>query len=339
MTSPDSWTALLSAFRALGGVAHNLTLGDGSHGRALVPVDSQQPVRLFVPAPMLVPTTETELDSDGDLVVRPESALPQPLQRFFADYQRTVGWSAGGRTATQQERAWIHALPAPLRETLTGEAHLGWMFEPEDEQALLQRFIHARHIDWNGRPVFMPMMDLVNHDWRAKNYGFGADGLTIEGTFPEGEVLVCYNLLDPWQRFIRYGFVSEERHAFSIPLAVRTPQGTLTVGAEPGQSRTRAGLLFPNVRRSGADITLTHLMLGDRLEPEAPKSIFLALAREGQIAQPILLFERIAHINRLFFLKLLRLAEGGGEATERFRTLLRLQLEALSHSVGAREIA
>jgi hypothetical protein len=279
------------------------------------------------------------------MVVRADSAIPASVKAFFADYQRLAGWQGPGRAQTAAERARLDALPVTLKAALTGEAQLGFLFVPETEANARDRFVHARHIDWRGVPSFMPVMDLANHDWRAANYGFGPHGLTIEGAFPGGEMTVCYNHLDSWQRFVRYGFVSEERHAWSIPLGFRTPAGALTIGAEPAQREARGGLPFPLVTQAAGGLVLSHLMLGDRVEPDAPRSIFIALARDHGIAQPVLAFERIAHANRLFFLKLLRLAEpAGGDGPETaaaardFRTLCRAQLEALSFAVGAREI-
>jgi hypothetical protein len=267
------------------------------------------------------------------------------VKAFFADYQRIAGWQGPGRAQTAAERRRLDALPAALKDALAGEARLAFLFAPDSETDQLARFIHARHIDWQGTPVFMPVMDLVNHDWRAANYGFGADGLTIAGAFPGGEMTVCYNHLDSWQRFVRYGFTSEERHAWSIPLGLRTPAGSLAIGSEAAPASTRGGLPLPAASRTAGGIDLSHLMLGDRLQPDAPRSIFVALAREHGIAQPILAFERIAHANRLFFLKLLGLAEAAaGDPPEThaaagdFRRLCRLQLEALSFAVGAREI-
>ena len=71
----------------------------------------------------------------------------------------------------------------------------------------------------------------------------------------------------------------------------------------------------------------------------APRSTFIAAMRQACIAQPAILFDRIAHINRGAFLKLLAaVEEQDGAAAAAIRRLARLQLEALSCAVGAREI-
>jgi hypothetical protein len=73
--------------------------------------------------------------------------------------------------------------------------------------------------------------------------------------------------------------------------------------------------------------------------PHAPRSVFIAALREAGIGQPAILFDRIAHINRSAFLKLMAAVEDrDGAAATAMRRLARLQLEALSHAVGAREI-
>jgi hypothetical protein len=342
---PAALARLLDAFRALGGVADNVAITECPHGLALTLPDPARPARLHVPASLLIPTADTALDTTGALIVRPEAAITAPVKAFFADYQRVAGWQGPGRAQTAAERRRLDALPAALKDALVREAQLSFLFAPDSEADQLARFIHARHIDWQGTPSFMPVMDLVNHDWRAANYGFGEDGLTIAGAFPGGEMNVCYNHLDSWQRLVRYGFASEERHAWSIPLGLKTPAGTLSIGSEAATATMRGGLPFPAASRNADGLVLSHLMLGDRLQPDAPRSIFLALARDHGSGQPILAFERIAHANRLFFLKLLGLAEAGPDdppethaAARGFRRLCRLQLEALSFAVGAREI-
>jgi len=343
---PAALARLLDAFRALGGVAENLAIATGPHGLALTLPDPSRPARLHVPQALLIPTAATVLDPAGALVVKPETTIAPPVKAFFADYQRLAGWQGPGRAQTLAERARLAALPEALKDALIRDARLAFLFEPDNESALLDRFIHARHIDWRGVPSFMPVMDLANHDWRAANYGFAPDGLTIAGRFPGGEMTVCYNHLDSWQRFVRYGFVSDERHAWSIPLGFKAGAAALTVGAEPAQAETRSGLTFPLVTRDGDGLALSHLMLGDRLRPEAPRSIFLALARDHGLAQPGLAFERIVHANRLFFLKLSGLAEAAADAgpethdaARQFRALVRAQLEALSFAIGARDIS
>ena len=336
---------LLDDFRRLGGVAENVAIAAGPHGLALKLINPSRPARLHVPQSLLIPTADTGLDARGALVVKPGAAIAPAVKAFFAGYQRLAGWQGPGRAQTLAEGARLAALPEALRDTLIRDAGLGFLFEADTESSLLDRFVHARHIDWRGAPAFMPVMDLANHDWRAANYGFGPDGLTIEGLFAGGEMTVCYNHLDSWQRFVRYGFISAERHAWSIPLGFKAGAAGLTIGGEPAETSRRGGLPFPMVTPQPAGLALSHLMLGDRLQPEAPRSIFLALAREHGIAQPILAFERIAHANRLFFLRLLGLAEAAPgappethEAALGFRALVRAQLEALSFAIGAREV-
>jgi hypothetical protein len=84
---------------------------------------------------------------------------------------------------------------------------------------------------------------------------------------------------------------------------------------------------------------LSHLLLGDRDMPHAPRSIFIAALAAAGIGHPAILFDRVAHINRSAFLKLMATIEDeDGLAARAIRRLARLQLEALSCAVGAREI-
>src|SRR6266480_2604064 len=57
-TRLTSWHELLDEFRALGGTADNIRLGDGQFGRGLFPVDGTKPVAIHIPDSLLVPVTD-----------------------------------------------------------------------------------------------------------------------------------------------------------------------------------------------------------------------------------------------------------------------------------------
>jgi hypothetical protein len=152
-------------------------------------------------------------------------------------------------------------------------------------------------------------------------------------------VLLRYSVADSWQRFIQYGFVSEERPAYSLPMEIRLPRGRLVIGHDATVGQPRNGYVVPRMTVEPLRITLSHLLLGDRDVPHGPRSIFIAAMRQAAVDQPGIVFDKIAHINRSAFLRLLAAVEDeDGAAAAAIRRLARLQLEALSFAVGAREI-
>ena len=89
-----NWEDLLTEFRALGGVADNVAIRQGSLGRGVFPVDPEKPVRLRAAPNLLVPSADTELRG-GRLVVKASSNLGERERIFFERYQQEFLWGAG----------------------------------------------------------------------------------------------------------------------------------------------------------------------------------------------------------------------------------------------------
>jgi hypothetical protein len=337
-TDCEALSDIRRRFMALGGIAENVRYGRGPNGRGLFAIDPGRPIRLRVPRSLLFPTDALRLE-DGRLTLSPEAPVGEQERQFFATYQNALSWAHGGREEVVAFLQLVGALPEQARACLVEDFGLGYLLEPHDEAAILERFIRARHFDFHGRAVLMPMLELCNHSRHGVDFDVGSDHVGATGRFADGEVLLRYSVADSWQRFIQYGFVCEERAAYSLPMEIRLQTGRLAVGHDPTAGRPRNGYLMPRMGVEGGRVTLSHVMLGDRDMPHAPRSVFIAVLREAGIGQPAILFDRIAHINRSAFLKLMATVEDrDGAAATAMRRLARLQLEALSHAVGAREI-
>jgi hypothetical protein len=340
LNGPDceAFSSILQAFRALGGVAENVRYGHGPRGRGLFAIDAARPIRVRVPRPLLFRTGAVAL-ADGDLVLSPTSGSGQQERRFFATYQNTLSWAGGGRSEVVAFLDLLRHLPERARSCLVDEFGLSYLLAPHDEDAVLERFIRARHFDFRGEAVLMPILELCNHSRHGVEFDVGPDHVGVAGRFADGEVLLRYGIADSWQRFIQYGFVSEERPAYSLPMEVRLPTGRLVIRHDAAAGRQRSGYVVPLMTAEPGRVSLSHLLLGDRDEPHAPRSVFIAAMREAGVGQPAILFDKIAHFNRSAFLRLMATVEDtDGTAAAAIRRLARLQLEALSFAVGAREI-
>jgi hypothetical protein len=340
LTGPDceAFCNIRDSFLALGGIADNVRYGRGPNGRGLFAIDPAKPVRLSVPRSLLFPTDAVAL-VDGRLTLSPQAGAGEQEQRFFATYQSALSWAEGGRAEVVDFLDLLDALPERARACLAKDFGLAYLFEPHDEAALLERFVGARHFDFHGTAVLMPVLELCNHSRHGVDFDVGPDHVGASGQFADGEVLLRYSLADSWQRFVQYGFVCEERAAYSLPIEIRLQSGRLAIGHEPTAGEPRNGYVMPRIAVEGERVRLSHLLLGDRDMPHAPRSVFIAAAREAGIGQPAIVFDRIAHINRTAFLKLLAAVEDeDGPAATAIRRLARLQLEAMSCAVGAREI-
>jgi hypothetical protein len=334
----EAFGAILQTFRSLGGIADNVRYGHGVRGRGLFAVDKTLPIHVRVPRSLLFPTTSLGL-AEGDLALAATSGIGEPQQAFFRTYQGGLSWAAGGRAEVVQFLDLLQALPERARRLLADDLGLAHLLAPHDEAAILERFIRARHFDFHGQAVLMPILELCNHSRAGGEFDVGPDHVGVKGRFDDGEVLLRYSVADSWQRFVQFGFVAEERAAFSLPMEIRLPRGRLVIGHDATAGQPRSGYVVPRMTMGPQLITLSHLLLGDRDMPHGPRSIFIAAMRQAGVDQPAILFDRIAHINRSAFLRLLAAVEDeDGAPAAAIRRLARVQLEALSFAVGAREI-
>jgi hypothetical protein len=81
------------------------------------------------------------------------------------------------------------------------------------------------------------------------------------------------------------------------------------------------------------------MMIGNMEAPRLSKAIFVSIMKEAGTPNPEEQFDSVLHENRLKFLRLLGLVEPvQGELGRSLRTMIRYQLEAMSHCVGIREL-
>ena len=194
-----AWDELLDEFRALGGTADNIRLGQGEFGRGLFPIDPAQPVAIRIPESLLV-AVEDMVFQGGVPRVGPRARAGEREKAWLDRYQEEFGWG-GGRDEILQKFESVRTLPEGLRQVLSKEFHCGpWFDEPTDK--LIQRlYFQTRSIEHNEKQVVMPLIEVANYGLGA-TYG-GSGGVELTGTFP-GEILVQYAQLDAFGLFLAF---------------------------------------------------------------------------------------------------------------------------------------
>ena len=327
------WDDLLEEFRALGGTAENVRLGEGALGRGLFPVDPGVPVRLAVPDNLLVDAHSVVFEN-GVLKLAADADIGTRERKFLEDYHAHLSWGGGGRAEIAHILEQAQELPKELRRELIVEHRCGRWFEDFSERLVEQQFVASRRIAWRGRDVMMPILDLANHGGAAT---FEADGGLRLETVTAGEVLVRYSDTDSYGVFLSWGFACEQAQALSIELVGEIGSTGLAIGRAFGDGKTDKRPWIPDLETGGGQAALDFLMLGNRLYPRLPRGIFRRIMRgAGGIDES---FDTIRHVNHGHFLALLGAVETlSGETARTLRLMARHQLEALSFCVGAREI-
>jgi len=326
----SAWDEMLDEFRALGGTAENIRLGEGALGRGIFAIDPSKPVAIRIPANLLMETADAAFEN-GAFRVRAGAGVGAREKAFIESYEERFSWGRGGRGDIAQVFEQAQALPAELRERLRAEFRCGDWFGAVTPKAIEECFLASRCIGWRGRMVVMPIVELVNH-------GDGADydtanGVSLAGTFAH-EVLVRYSRIDSYGLFLNWGFAYPQPQAVSIALGGNIGGARLRIVRDLSEFHVPGRP--PRLTNVDGTATLDFLALGDRLHPRRCKAVFYKLAREAGLAGFEEAFDTIQHANRLHFLKLLAAVEGFEiPIAHTLRRMARHQLEAMSFSFGA----
>jgi len=323
------WDELIAEFRALGGTASNVRLGEGRIGLGLFAVNPRLPVCIRVPENLLVDTRDVVLEN-GVLKLAPEARIGARERRFFESYQADFGWGRNGRADIERIVEQAHALPDELRETLTNVYRCGTWFGTFGEDMVLQRFIASRRFDHRDRAVLMPVLDLMNHG-TGLTFESG-EGVQVRGVVQD-ELLVRYGLLDAFSFFVNWGFASPEPLAFSLVLDGNIGEQPLRIERE-----FKSGSVPELTFRDGM-AHIKSLIVGNRNLPAAPRGVFYKLARDAGLGGYQEAFDMIQYVNQMNFLNLLEAIEDvEGPLIDTMRQMARFQLQALSFSFGAQGV-
>ena len=128
-----AWDDLLDEFRALGGTAENIRLGQGEFGRGIFPVDPSKPIAIRIPDNLLVASKDMVFVK-GVLRVGPASPVNDRERAWLDRYQEEFAWGGGGGDEVKRMFEMAGTLPAELRQSLLTTFGCGaWFAEPTQE--------------------------------------------------------------------------------------------------------------------------------------------------------------------------------------------------------------
>jgi len=327
---PLSWDDMLDEFRALGGVADNICMKEGRFGRGMFPIDPNKPIRLHTPESLLVDVKHVTFENNL-FRIGPDSGMSEREKAFVEAYEQEFSWGPSRREIEDLLEMFSGAPPA-LRAMLDQPLNAPGYLAAPTAKSVQERFLGSRVITYKGRISVMPMMELVNHGHAGRFEP--SSGISINGRFAD-EILSEYHIGDPLRLFVKWGFASPEPLALSLALRAENRSGPIVI-ARAEVRRDPGRLYVPEVRNEDGVLRLSYLVLGHIDYPRLPKANFYRIMRDagrGDDAEEA--FDKIQHINRAQFLKLIAVCEDAAPPLARLmRELARLQLEALSNYAG-----
>jgi hypothetical protein len=329
------WNELLDEFRALGGVADNIRLDEGSLGRGLFAIDPGKPVLIRVPENLLVDSSNIFFERDVLKIAR-DASIGARERKFLEDYHAHLSWNGGGRTEIDRVLLAAQELPEDLRRRLLSEFHCGQWFEDYSPTLVQQQFVASRCISFKERTVLMPVLDLANHG-AGGTFEVG-DDIALQGVMKD-EVLTRYADIDSFGVFQSWGFACPQPQAMSIALTGNVGGAQVKIDRAFGNLKSANGVWVPELSPLSNGIELNFLMTGNRQYPRLCKGIFYKIMREAGLSGYEEGFDMIQHSNRMHFLGLLAaLEDAGGAMAQTLRLMARYQLETMSFSFGVRAI-
>lgn len=329
-------TELLSRFRALGGIADNVGIRKCEHGYGLFSVNPSQPVLLVTPVQLLISPTLLLMTSDGNIKVKPASGLSAEVTSFHEDYQRSLGWGAGGLRYIAQYRQQLSALSDSLKSFLQILGYQdGLSLQLTPREAFNSHCI-SRQISVKGASQLMPVLELVNHSDEGVPYVVMQDGVSLSGTFDDEVVARYRHHMDAFHFFFNYHFAKPSRTTLSCNVRIDIPRfRSLRISRLDGLSEARKGYRVPQISTNKNEIHLSFVELVNLDEPNLPRQIFLELLMEQGIAISSVnqIFDGLLMHNRQVLQDFLKACEGAeGLIIKNLKSIAGYQLANLNKS-------
>lgn len=330
-----AWDELLDEFRALGGTADNIRLGQGEYGRGLFPIDPAVPIAIHIPDTLLVAMDDMVMEN-GAPCVGPNARVSERAKVWLDRYQREFAWGGGGADEIRKIFEMAGQFPKDFRNKLLTQYRCGsWFKEPSDELIATQ-FFNARTIDYGGRAVVMPIVEMANHG-SAGTYDL-TSGIGLKGSF-SGEIVVEYGRYDSYDYFLGWGFATQRPLAFSTALIGKIDLTSLEINRMFEGTGAPPQVWIPRIEKTAAAAKLPFLLIGHRGSPRIPKGIFYKSMRAAGFKGFEEAFDHVHHLNRLHFVNLLIDLDGIDLPMARtIRAMAHYQLRAMSFCFGVREV-
>lgn len=283
----------------LGVEARNLSCASGSSGVEMEVQQLDRPFMLWVPEDVLLDAKHVDVPK-GKLL--PSSELSPDRAAFYSEYLDIVLDPKKMEWKAQLSEAMKAEADIPARFGALGHFFSDTMSDGAARQELAFARTLAYRRDGELGPVFMPIMDFLNHHEKGLPYhrvGSDRGGLKVEGKSIGGGALAFYGHKDPLALLTTYGFFARCNSGFSLNLELKLVDGrTVKISRQLGLlSRVKGAGLVPEYQIDGDTIELKNLCLASVSDTLFPKAAWLHLSKKLNFPQPEVIWGTIRRQN------------------------------------------
>ncbi len=265
---------ILEKFRALGGVADNVELRIGQHGRGIFPIKSNLPIKIITPTHLLISPSWLKLDRENHIRINPKLVLDPDFVDFYETYQKHFGWSNGGLESLASYHSDLGKLSKNLKQYLL---LFGWTksdFDHKSTKNHLNDYFISRQIRIENESWLMPIVELSNHSSEGQQY-LADKGISVAGTF-KTEVLTCYHgSFDALHFYRNYHFPAASTTVLSCDVKIDIPKvGTINISRFDAVIDIKDGVITPKITKKSSEIRISFLELVNNKNTLSPRELF-----------------------------------------------------------------
>lgn len=265
---------ILEKFRALGGVADNVELRIGQHGRGIFPIKSNLPIKIITPTHLLISPSWLKLDRENHIRVNPKLVLDPDFVDFYETYQQHFGWSNGGLESLASYHSDLVKLSKNLKQYLL---LFGWTksdFDHKSTKNHLNDYFISRQIRIENESWLMPIVELINHSPDGQQF-LEDKGVSVAGTF-KTEVFTCYHGgFDALHFYRNYHFIAVPTTVLSCDVKIEVPKlGTINISRFDALIDIKDGVITPQINKKRSEIRISFLELINNKKTLSPSRLF-----------------------------------------------------------------
>jgi len=326
---------LIELFRKYGGKFENIVLGYSEEsGFYCHTSNSNQNTIVSCPANLLVDCSDVGMNQDGLFIANPDKYKNSMefLEKYFAfHFDKTM------LNLYLEKKIQIDSLSNMEMSLVSRVFPLSMDKSGKLEKLEFARrqILNSHNIGYFGRNVLMPFVTFLNHDKNGRPYAVTKKTVSVSGKF-SNEVFAVYNSWDVLMIAHTYGFTTDTRFAYSIPLSHDLPNGKKIIinRSLKDSTTTEDNLPRPLIQKIGSAITVSWFPLFIDGHPTYPARIAQLVAAEIGLTAEGLLYDIFRYNLNALVPAAFQLSKSKNQYAQQAGAAAQRQLEVISGTKG-----